>query len=281
MGLFRPNYDRPGPGVRKDEPRKKGFPRLLEILGRDMSSLVKLNILFCFCILPTGAAFISGMSGILPTIMFLLSLVAAFPVGGALVAVTFCISKMLRDDPGFVWHDFKRKFKENLLQAAFPGILFVAMIYSQVLMWLSQLLGGNGADFTWALAMFIIFIIFSMVAPYVFILFGYIDLKATKIIKNSILLSLANTPRSFMGAITGGFLWIVFVLFLPVSILFLPVIVLFGFTLTMLFTLTWIWPRIDKQFAIEETIRKRQAGIVDEPEGIPDNTESIPEQIEE
>ena len=29
-------YNRPGPGVRPDEPRKKGFIRLLEILGRDV-----------------------------------------------------------------------------------------------------------------------------------------------------------------------------------------------------------------------------------------------------
>ena len=35
MGLFHSNFDRPGPGVAPDAPRKKGAARFFEILGRE------------------------------------------------------------------------------------------------------------------------------------------------------------------------------------------------------------------------------------------------------
>ena len=258
MGLFRPDYNRPGPGVRKDEPRKKGSRRFLEILSRSLADLVKLNILFCICTLPTVAVFILGFAGFYPTAAFLLSLILAFPVGGAAVALVFCISKMLRDDPGFIWPDFKRKFLENVKQASGPGIIFIAMIYSQVLLWYAYLFGGTGADYTWPLMTFVLFLIIGMFMPYIFLLFAYIDLKASQTIKNGILLSLANIPRSFMGAVMGGVAWVAFFMFLPVSILFVPLIVIIGFSLTWLLTLMWVWPPVDKQFSIETTIRDRQ-----------------------
>ena len=37
MGLFSFSYNKPGPGVSPDTPRKRGVARLLEVLGRDTS----------------------------------------------------------------------------------------------------------------------------------------------------------------------------------------------------------------------------------------------------
>ena len=39
MGLFMRNFDKPGPGVSPDAPRKKGAARFFEILG-DRKSVV-------------------------------------------------------------------------------------------------------------------------------------------------------------------------------------------------------------------------------------------------
>ena len=39
MGLFTRNFDKPGPGVSPDAPRKKGAARFFEILGRDFSTI--------------------------------------------------------------------------------------------------------------------------------------------------------------------------------------------------------------------------------------------------
>ena len=63
MKLFSRNYDRPGPGVSKDEPRKKGLARFFEVLFRDFFDLVKLNVIFLICIAPAAAAYILGLFG--------------------------------------------------------------------------------------------------------------------------------------------------------------------------------------------------------------------------
>lgn len=47
MGMFSVNYDRPGPGVRKDAPPQKAVPRFFSILQRHFFDLCKLNLLFC------------------------------------------------------------------------------------------------------------------------------------------------------------------------------------------------------------------------------------------
>ena len=113
MGLFKSNYDKPGPGVSKDEPRKKGIPRFFEVFAGNIGDHIKLSLMFCICVIPTAALFFTGLVGLYTGVAFILSLVFAFPVGGAAVALVFCITKMLRDEPGYVWYDFKRKFLEN------------------------------------------------------------------------------------------------------------------------------------------------------------------------
>ena len=45
MGLFSFSYNKPGPGVSPDTPRKRGVARLLEVLGRDMGPFFKAGFL--------------------------------------------------------------------------------------------------------------------------------------------------------------------------------------------------------------------------------------------
>ena len=52
LGLFG-NYDKPGPGVNKDEPPKAAPVRFFEILFRKFTKLVQLNLIF---IIPTLVA---------------------------------------------------------------------------------------------------------------------------------------------------------------------------------------------------------------------------------
>ena len=270
MGLFTRNWNKPGPGVRKDEPRKKGAKRFLEIFTRDYRDLIKINLIFCICILPTAALFILGFIGLASSVMFILSIAAAFPVGGVLVASFYSITKMLYDEPGFLWHDMKRKFLENYKQAAIPGMLCTTFIYGQLFLWTPMLFSETPQiDLVWLVAGLLLIIFFGMASPFIFIQIAYIDLKVIRVVRNSVLISLAKAPRSLMGSILGGVIWVAFYLFFPASILFLLPIIIIGFSLSWLLTLMWIWTPFDKLFEIEETIRKRNAGELEEkgPEG--------------
>ena len=62
MGLFS-NYNKPGPGVAPDAPRKRGLSRLIEILGRDMGSFFKAGMLaFASCIPFVAGAVLAVLS---------------------------------------------------------------------------------------------------------------------------------------------------------------------------------------------------------------------------
>jgi len=257
MGLFSRNYDKPGPGVRKDEPRKKGAARFFELLARDFWDLIKLNLLLCICVLPTVGVFLPALMGFYSGITFILSLLLAFSVGGAFVAYNYYITKMMRDDPSYVWYEFKRKFSENYRQAAPTGMLCTAFVYAQILLWGSMILGEPGGDVVWFFVALLSLLVFWIITPYIFLHFAYIDLKTFRVIKNSVLMSFGYLPRSFMGALLGGLMWIAFALFFPASLLFVPVIALVGISISTLLCLMWVWPPFDKHFKIEETLIKR------------------------
>ena len=257
MGLFSRNYDKPGPGVKKDELRKTGTARFFELLTRDFWDMIKLNLLLCICVIPSLAVFLLGMFGYFSGIAFILSLFLAFPIGGAVSAYIYYITKMMRDDPSYVWYEFKRKFKENYRQAAPTGMLCTAFVYAQVLLWGSMIVAESGGDVVWFFVALLSLLIFAMITPYIFMHFAYIDLKTFRIIKNSVLMAFGYLPRSFMGAFLGGLIWMAFALFFPISIMFFPLIILGGISISMLLCYMWIWPPFNKYFNIEETLVKR------------------------
>ena len=60
MSFFQQNYDKPGPGVERDTPRKTGLARIVEVISRDFFPSGKPASCFCSvafrllwaCILP-------------------------------------------------------------------------------------------------------------------------------------------------------------------------------------------------------------------------------------
>ena len=55
MGIFNSNYSKPGPGVDKNAPPKKGLNLFYEIFFRKFWDIIKLNLLYALTLLPTFA----------------------------------------------------------------------------------------------------------------------------------------------------------------------------------------------------------------------------------
>jgi hypothetical protein len=229
--------------------------RFLLFIKGDFWDLIKLNLLFCVAALPSIALFILSFISPLGVVALVLSLAAAFPIGGACSACLFCIAALLRGASGDVWHDFLRKLKENIKQASIPGVLYTGFIYLQVFLWQSFTLSDTSIG--WLLATALSLLVFGMVAPYVFLQIAYIDLKTSKILTNSLLLSFGNFGRSILGFLCSGIVWFVFLLTFPGSLPFSPLLLILGFSVSWLMTLLCIWPPVNKQFAIEETLNSR------------------------
>jgi uncharacterized membrane protein YesL len=261
MGFFKRNYSKPGPGIEKDEPKKKGIQLFIRIMSEDGWDLMKMNFLFFISMITSFSFFLLWLFDMLNTLALVISLITALPVGGAIVACFFCITKILRDEPGYFWNDFKRKFKENCKQAAIPGIVYMAFIYAQILQIALVGMGIISINIIYVVIFVIVTLLFGMITPYIFLQIAYINIKTSKILKNSIFLPFANIGKSFRGAVSSGVIYIIFLLFFPTSLVFIPFpifMILYGFSLPWLFCLMFIWPIVNNRFAIEETIQKQR-----------------------
>lgn len=248
-------YNRPGPGVRPDEPRKKGAARWFEILGRDLGSFFKAGLL--------------ALLGFLP-FMLLLSLaiashavifvIAAGVVGGALampqiVGMADTLLRSLRDEPGFWWVTYRRAWKRNWKGCLVPGMVCGLVIAGQ-LFTLFHLRPDNDN-----LLMLVVMLILGMALSvgltfYIVPQLALLDLPFLQLLKNSVLLFLGYLPRTAGAVAVQVVYWGAYLLFYPLTTLVLPFT---NFWLPMSLSLLILYIPLDKSFHIEETIRKMRA----------------------
>ena len=271
MSLFKRDFNKPGPGVPKDAPRKKGFARFFEVLTRDFSNLLKLNLLVFLCALPAQAAYAAALLFLLAAgqlngwfyLFLALGALLSFPVGPAFTAAVGLVVHMLRDEPGFLWHDFKKLFRENFRTALLPGVFFTLFVVLEVVAILIQPVLSAGVSLVFAGALFLSVLLFAMCAPYYFLQGAFLELGALGKLKNSILLALGNLPRSAGGAVFGTGITVALYFLLPMSF---PVLLLVGYTVPLLIQLMFIWPVVDKTFHIDATLLARAAAGAQAPE---------------
>lgn len=265
MGLFSANYNRPGPGVPKDAPQKKGFARFFEILGRDMGNLFKVNLMFSVCCIPMllvcGWLIVTLYVYEQLYLGFILIFVPLFTLSGILVGPAMAsmqavLTNMLRDEPDYVWTTFKRKFKQNFKPAAMLGIIF-SFVFSMELVagvfYISANLSAPNILLI-ALYMFNIFIVVS-ISIFAFLQVVYLDLKNFAIIKNSLLLTFGMAKRGLPATIITTVLTGATILYVPITVPFfflgIPVLI-------MLIADMWVWPVMEKTFNISELLNKRR-----------------------
>lgn len=261
MGLFKRDYNKPGPGVPKNAPRKRGFGRFFEVLVRDFGNLVKLNLIYQACQLPGQLLFIFAFfAGQWFWAFAAGAILAGVLVGPALTAMLLLISKMLRDEPGFIWHDFKKAFRDNFRTTAIPGIIYNAIVGAQIYTVLFQFTSVSNVGFVMIALFFLSVLLFWMTSRYFFLQAGYLELGMGALLKNSLLLALGNAPRSLAATVItlgAGILQLL-------TLASLPVTLIFGYSLPALASLMFIWPPVNKTFKIEETLKTRQEAEADD-----------------
>ena len=126
MGLFF-NYDRPGPGVDKNAPKKKGVALFFELLGRNLSKLILANMLYFAVSIPVIILFyfISlmilgnvmpeaiGTAGFAQMSVLMTLLVTIFwGTGPVSCGYTYILRNTAREEHTFLASDFFEKSKE-------------------------------------------------------------------------------------------------------------------------------------------------------------------------
>ena len=251
MGFFSNRFNRPGPGVSPEEPRKKGFARLFEILGRDFWSFFKAGFL----------AFLGSIPFILGTAVAVISHAVLFVVivgvvGGMIaspqiVGMADTVLRSLRDEPGFWWETYKRSWKRNFKVSLVPGAI-CGLVFAVQIFTLFHLVSLGVTTSTMIMA--IVSVVLSLgLTSYIFPQVALVDLPFSSIFKNAALLFLGYLPRSAGALAVNLVYWGFIVLFFPATFYLLPFT---NFWLPMVPSLLIVYKPLEKSFNIEETIKQ-------------------------
>ena len=123
------HYDRPGPGVDKDGPKKPRIVVFFEVFFRKFFNLCKLNLLFMIPVVAVIAIIYLLMNlllmvGINNLFVALIPVVLIFPFVAGLTYVT---RNYAREEHAFIFSDFKDSVKENWGKFLAHGIITYAL----------------------------------------------------------------------------------------------------------------------------------------------------------
>ena len=213
FGLF--DFGKPGPGVAKDAPRKKGFVVFFEIYIRKFWKLFTANLLFVVAALPVVT------------------------VGWANAGLTFITRNFVREKHAFLVEDFKDTIKKNRGQALLVGILnllFTALLAYNLIGAGLELLDQNQELSFSQLFIFGIYaaiaVVFSFMKYYLYLMLITFKLSTWQLYKNSLLLAFAGIWRNLLVWIVLALIYLLAALGLYLS---------FWLTLTIAVVLYIVW----------------------------------------
>ncbi len=248
MGLFNNNYNRPGPGVSKDEPEQKPFPRFWAILFRKFSNLVKLNLIFCIPIL-IAAILIHFLGNVLPSVLLFLPLILVSPF---VAGLTFVTRNYVREEHAFVLSDFADAVKHNWAAFLINGIICYAG-YVILSIAITYYMAQVKLNYLFYLPLSIcigisIFFIFSQY--YIPVMIITFDLKLKQIYKNAFIFSIVGLWRNLLLTVILAVIF--FGLYILILLMPLTMILAVAFAIFILFSFCMflinfmVYPLIDK-----------------------------------
>lgn len=217
MGIFGFNYSKPGPGISKDAPDKKGIFRYFEMFFRKFWKLLQVNMLSFVTSLPFIAImfFLSPTDGlidmaygevndetaiisVLIRAMFAIMMYILFgsgPVSASYAYITRCFT---RGEHAWIFSDFKDKFIENFKQGIIVSVIdivFVALISLAYSVYYSQYLATGSILWFVLLAFLTVTTFFYIITHfYVYQFMVTFESKTTQMYKNAFIFAAAHLP---------------------------------------------------------------------------------------
>ena len=179
MGLFKYNYNKPGPGVSKNEPEKKAFFRFFELYGRKFFKLMYANLLYVLVSLPV----ITG--------------------GLAQAGLTFVTRNYVREKHVFLPADFFKTIKKNWKQAL--GIHLIDLLVTALLLFnlyfyaFPLFFEGSGlSDVLLTAVILLLLTVVCVMRYYVYIQLITFKLTVKQILKNSFMFVFAGLKQNIL-----------------------------------------------------------------------------------
>ncbi|MFA7637303.1 MAG: hypothetical protein WCX81_06040 [Monoglobales bacterium] len=213
MGLFNQNYNKPGKGVRKDEPEKKGAALYWELFARKWRSYLLLNILYAITCIPALLFYFFIVAGLMPGDNLAEEISLATMIAGFMViffagspfksGFIYVLRNFVRQQHAWTVGDFLEKTRKNFGQsliAFFVDLLvstcflFAIKFYLTVSVtgvWMSILLG----------IVIVVMVMYAMMQSFIWCMMVTFELKLWTIYKNSFLLSMATIPVNIISIV--------------------------------------------------------------------------------
>ena len=194
FGLF--DYTKVGPGVEKNAPVKNRFFVFWEVLFRKFWKIVLVNLLYIAFLIPVAAAcwgLVVLFSGLGFDSMFIV--LAFFPVilmGPVTSGVMRLTRDFAREEPVFLWSDFKQtvknNFKRSLAIAALQYLAVLALSAAVPFYWANST-GNFGLLILFCLSLLVCFFVLFM-SFYLYTMQVTLNLTFKKLLKNAALFSM-------------------------------------------------------------------------------------------
>lgn len=248
FGMF--NFEKPGKGVYKDAPQKRGFFLFFEILLRKFWRISSLSLFYTLFSIPAFiifyylCVFVQGTFGITadPVLAHWLSIylavfLAAFMgTGPASMGQAYVLRNFSRENHAWVWDDFREKAMENFGK----GILFFVLdiVVVTILVGAATLYFKYGnlmpmpPLMTAAFGFLAVFALFTYFMMHFFLypLSVTMDMKAGKLLKTAFQLTMMKLPACILIFFAAFIMFALFFYLVYLNIGFLVLFVALGFS---------------------------------------------------
>lgn len=254
MSLFQQKYNKPGPGVERDTPRKTGLARIVEVISRDFFSFWKASLLLLLSCTPLALGVYLALLNSNAVLMLLTSALGGLIAGPQLCGIADTILRSLRDEAGFWWHTYAQAWKRNVRFCLLPGAVMGILVGMQffVVSNLSKLTVTAGLAVALILGILLSVSIFLLV----WMQSAVMNLSFGNMIRNAVLLILISPLRA-VGAVAVQILyWGAVWLWSPVS---LVIFALTGAWLPFLLGIFLLYKPLEQNLELEKNISNLQA----------------------
>lgn len=294
MGLFTPNFNKPGPGVDKNAPEKHRIWLFFEIFWNQLSKLCTLNMLYfiamlplvaglwlCFKIDPDAPLFISlrtpGAIDLVGLGLLIVSVFVSFP---ATLGFTYVLRNIQRREHAWIWHDFIKHTKSNYKKGVINGVVTLLVYYLCINAYsmysTGDIISSPYVSALLSVIVLVLMILFTWMEFYVNTLIVTFDLKLSEIYKNSFIFAIAKIPLNLFISIVCTLIAIGVVL-IPIVLVPFILWVLILYSLLGFITVFSVYSTIDKHMiskAENRTEEETHYFGYDEDENADDNVQN-------
>lgn len=257
------NYEKPGPGVSKDEPPKPPFIRFWQIFFRKWTNFIKLNFLFLIpFIVVVALIYVLNIYVSTQPLIFLLPVILLFPVG---TGITYVTRNYAREEHAFILSDFWDALKGNLKFSLLNGIIcYIVFCFMMIAFpFYFQMCNQSGFYYVPLAICAMLALLFVFAQYYIPIMIVTFDLKLRELYKNAFIFAILGLWRNFLLTILYALMiGITFIMYI-----WMPLTQLLVFVFAIFITFSFcsylgsfvVYPLIDKMMI--KPYYARQAAI--------------------